>query len=146
MPTLSGEHRAEYLGSVVRSVRAHKRNLRNLRHAAAVVLVGWSLIMPPLSQDRQLVEKNAPFARWDTIGTYDTAAACSHELDKLTAVLAGNISYSVIQRRVLAGRGIAPDDPPIHSDKFEADYARAARACGRRPDQGGGEEIRMREP
>ena len=120
MPTPSGEHRAAYFWSVVRSVTAHQRNLMNLRHAAAVVLVGWSLIMPPLSQDRQLVEKNAPLARWDTIGTYDSAAACSHELDKLTAVLAGNISYSVIQRRVLAGKCIAADDPRIHSDNFEA--------------------------
>jgi hypothetical protein len=88
--------------------------------AAVLALVGWSLIMPPLSQDRQLVEKNAPLSRWDTISTYDTAAACSHELDKLTAVLAGNITYSVIQRRVLAGKCIAADDPRLHSDNFEA--------------------------
>jgi hypothetical protein len=88
--------------------------------AAVLALVGWSLIMPPLSDDRQLVEKNAPLSRWDTIGTYDTAAACSHELDKLTAVLAGNITYSVIQRRVLAGKCIAADDPRLHSENFEA--------------------------
>jgi hypothetical protein len=92
----------------------------NLRHVAALLLVGWSLIMPPLSDDRQQVEKNAPLARWDTISTYDTAAACNHELDKLTAVLAGNINYSVIQRRVLAGKCIAADDPRLHSDNFEA--------------------------
>jgi len=76
--------------------------------------------MPPLSQDRQLVEKNAPLSRWDTIGTYNNAAACSHELDKLTAVLAGNINYSVIQRRVLAGKCLAADDPRLHADNFEA--------------------------
>jgi hypothetical protein len=92
----------------------------NLRHLASVALVGWSLIMPPLSNDRQQVEKNAPLARWDTISTYDTAAACNHELDKLTAVLAGNINYSVIQRRALAGKCIAADDPRLHSDNFEA--------------------------
>jgi hypothetical protein len=92
----------------------------NVRHVAALLLVGWSLIMPPLSQDRQLVEKNAPLSRWDTIGTYDTAAACNHELDKLAAVVAGNISQSVLQRRVLAGKCIAADDPRIHSDNFEA--------------------------
>ena len=92
----------------------------NLRRAAALALVGWSLIMPPLSDNRQMVEKNAPLSRWDTIGTYDTAAACSHELDKLTAVLAGNINYSVIQRRVLAGKCLAADDPRLHSDNFEA--------------------------
>ena len=92
----------------------------NLRYAATLALVGWSLIMQPLSDNRQVVEKNAPFSRWDTIGTYDSAAACSHELDKLTAVLAGNINYSVIQRRVLAGKCLAADDPRLHSDNFEA--------------------------
>jgi hypothetical protein len=97
--------------------KSHQMNLRNV---AALVFVGWCLIMPPLSQDRQLVEKNAPFSRWDTIGTYDSAAACSHELDKLTAVLAGNINYSVIQRRVLAGKCLAADDPRLHADNFEA--------------------------
>jgi hypothetical protein len=91
-----------------------------VRHIAGLTLVGWCLIMPPLSRDRQVVEKNAPFSRWDTIGTYDSAAACSHELDKLTAVLAGNINYSVIQRRVLAGKCLAADDPRLHADNFEA--------------------------
>jgi hypothetical protein len=75
--------------------------------------------MPPLSQDHQRVEKNAAFSRWDTVGTYDTAAACGNELAKLIAVIAGNISYSVIQRRVLAGKCIAADDPRLHSDNFE---------------------------
>ena len=92
----------------------------NLHHTAGIVLVGWCLIMPPLSQDRQLVEKNAPLSRWDTIGTYNNAAACSHELDKLAAVVAGNITQSVLQRRVLAGKCVAADDPRIHSDNFEA--------------------------
>jgi hypothetical protein len=92
----------------------------NLRHAAVLALVGWSLIMPPLSDDRQLVVKNAPLSRWDTIGTYDTAAACNHELDKLAAVVAGNLTQSVLQRRVLAGKCIAADDPRLHSENFEA--------------------------
>ena len=90
----------------------------NALYAAA--LVGWSLIVPPLSQNNQVVDKNAPLARWDTVGTYDTAAACSKELDKLTALLAGNVTYTPIQSRVLAGRCIAADDPRIHSDNFEA--------------------------
>jgi hypothetical protein len=90
-----------------------------LRHVAALVFVGWCLIMPPLSDNRQAVEKKAPLSKWDTIGSYDTAAACRHELDKLTAVIAGNITYSVIQRRVLAGKCVAADDPRLHSDNFE---------------------------
>jgi len=86
----------------------------------AAAIVGFSLIVPPLSQNNQVVEKNAPLARWDIIGTYDTAAACNKELDKLTALLAGNVTYTPIQSRVLAGKCIAADDPRIHSDNFEA--------------------------
>ncbi len=90
------------------------------RQAAALALVGWCLIVPPLSQNHQLVEKNASLSHWETIGNYDTAAACKNELSKLTAIIAGNITYSVIQRRVLAGKCVAADDPRIHSENFEA--------------------------
>jgi len=90
-----------------------------LRHALAFVFVAWCLIMPPLSQDRQMVEKKVPLSGWDTIGSYDTAATCRNELAKLTALIAGNVAYSVIQKRALAGKCIAADDPRLHSDNFE---------------------------
>jgi len=96
-----------------------KQTRMKLRHVAAVTLVGWCLIMPPLSQDRQQVEKNAPFSRWDTVGNYQTSVGCKDELAKLTALITGNINLSVIQRRVLAGRCIAADDPRLHADNFE---------------------------
>jgi hypothetical protein len=86
----------------------------------AAALAGWSLIVPPLSQNNQVVEKNAPLARWEKVDTFDSAAACNKELDKLTALLAGNVTYTPIQSRVLAGKCIAADDPRIHSDNFEA--------------------------
>jgi len=91
----------------------------NPRHAAALALVGCYLMMPPVSQNHQLVE-NAPLSQWDKIESYDTAAACRNELAKLTALIAGNITYSLIQRRVLAGKCVAADDPRLHSENFEA--------------------------
>ncbi len=66
-----------------------------------------------------MVEKKIPLSRWDTIGSYDNAAKCKSELAKLTALLADNISLSVIQQRVLAGKCLAADDPRLHSDNFE---------------------------
>ena len=90
-----------------------------IRHTAGIALVGWCLIMPPLSQDRQQVDKKAPFSRWDTVGTYQTATGCKAELAKLTTLIAGNINLSVIQRRALAGKCIAADDPRLHADNFE---------------------------
>ncbi len=89
-----------------------------LRHVAAVTLVGWCLIMPPVDPYHQLVEQKAPFSRWDTIGTYDTAAGCRSELAKLTAVIAGNLTYSLVQKRALAGKCVAADDPRLHSDNY----------------------------
>jgi hypothetical protein len=88
------------------------------RHAA-LTLVGWCLIMPPLSRDRQQIENNAPLSRWETIGSYETAGACTNELAKLTALIAGNVNHTVIQTRVLAGKCIAADDPRLHADNFE---------------------------
>jgi hypothetical protein len=90
------------------------------RHAAAIVYVGWCLIMPPVSQDRQSVEENAAFSQWQKIGDYQTAAGCRAELAKLTSLIAGNINYTVIQKRVLAGKCVADDDPRLHSENFEA--------------------------
>jgi hypothetical protein len=91
-----------------------------LRHAAPPMLVAWCLIMPPISQSQQSIEKSAPLSRWETIGTYDTAAACTNELAKLTALIAGNITYSLIQQRTLAGKCVAADDPRLHADNYDA--------------------------
>ena len=90
-----------------------------VRHAVALVPVAWCLIVPPVSSDRQSVDNKAPLSRWDKIDSYDSAAACRSELAKLTALLADNVNYSVIQKRTLAGKCIAADDPRLHADNFE---------------------------
>jgi len=48
-----------------------------------------------------------------------TATGCKAELDKLTALITGNINLSVIQQRALAGKCIAADDPRLHADNLE---------------------------
>ena len=48
----------------------------NRRHAAALVLVGWYLIIPPLKSEWTL-NPDAPLSEWDITGNaLDTAAAC----------------------------------------------------------------------
>jgi hypothetical protein len=53
-----------------------------LRHAAAVALVGWYLMVPPLlppsaSRDRWAVNSGAPLGQWETLSSHDTADACT---------------------------------------------------------------------
>jgi hypothetical protein len=46
------------------------------RHAAALALVGWYLIIPPLKSE-WTPNPDAPLSEWDITGnTLDTAAAC----------------------------------------------------------------------
>jgi hypothetical protein len=66
------------------------------RHAAAVALIGWYLMLPPFY--KQGVDSNAPPSRWKERAAFDTAAACEEaqaKLAKCGAVLNG------------AGRGVS---------------------------------------
>lgn len=54
----------------------------NLRHAAAIALVGWYTIAPPIS-DGNLVELNLPLSVWERLGTFDTERECQEMLTAL---------------------------------------------------------------
>ncbi len=47
------------------------------RHAAALALVGWYLMVPPIGLDG-MPDAKAPLSRWTIglMGSYDTARAC----------------------------------------------------------------------
>jgi hypothetical protein len=47
----------------------------NPRHAAALALVGWYLMMPPALPD-ETPNPKAPLSQWDQVNEFDTAAAC----------------------------------------------------------------------
>jgi hypothetical protein len=65
----------------------------NLRHAAALALVGWYLMVPPLTEDGHParlsgpispdsvwgVEFKAPLSKWELNGTYNSASQCNEE-------------------------------------------------------------------
>ena len=55
----------------------------NLRHAAALALVGWYLMIPPVEfkgtatiPKSVFVASNAPFSEWEMSGSFDTAKEC----------------------------------------------------------------------
>ena len=57
-----------------------------LRHAAALALVGWYLMMPPPTKAPKYgwsVSLSEPLIRWHHVGSYDTAAECENARDSL---------------------------------------------------------------
>jgi hypothetical protein len=52
----------------------------NLRHAAALALVGWYLMVPPRASDHRTFIFDAPLREWSTImGSYDSAKECAND-------------------------------------------------------------------
>jgi hypothetical protein len=47
----------------------------NLHHAAALALVGWYLMVPPLTSDNKIHDA-APIAEWQILDSFDTAQHC----------------------------------------------------------------------
>ena len=54
-----------------------------LRHAAALALVGWYLMLPP-DQNPALPARDitAPISEWVRVGSFDSAVACEAEQQK----------------------------------------------------------------
>jgi hypothetical protein len=57
-----------------------------IRHAAALALVGWYLMLPPLgpSEKNFPVASEAPLVQWTNSGSFDTAKECEIERHKLS--------------------------------------------------------------
>jgi hypothetical protein len=52
-----------------------------LRHAAALALVGWYLMLPPVNQDTASVDSKAAVVHWTKLdGKYETEKACAKAL------------------------------------------------------------------
>jgi len=54
-----------------------------LRHAAAISLLGWDLLLPPVSLVTQHVNKDAPLSTWNVQRTYSRKKACEGRMDRL---------------------------------------------------------------
>ena len=52
----------------------------NVRHASALALVPWYLMMPPVGKTGRLnLDVKAPFSLWQTFKVYDTEKQCESE-------------------------------------------------------------------
>jgi hypothetical protein len=93
------------------------------RHAAALALVGWYLMVPPWNGPDSFDEK-APFNTWEQIDVYDSATDCSRYRVKDIEIISkssgllplrsdvGRDAKSV-RNRLVASRCIASDDPRL---------------------------------
>jgi hypothetical protein len=52
------------------------------RHAAALALVGWYLMVPPTTKNH-VVHYEEPISGWQIIDSFDTAQACKDMLTSL---------------------------------------------------------------
>jgi hypothetical protein len=88
----------------------------NVRHAAALALVGWYLMTPPLASDRLDVERDAPLSTWKQGGAFDTAKDCEANLSdglKRLDHANGEKQFPSFYHEFLYARCIAVDDPRL---------------------------------
>jgi hypothetical protein len=102
------------------------------RHAAALALVGWYLMMPPFvrvvpdprnpSRDSVAPDSDVPLSKWFWSGSFDSVVACQRSQEKEIAETQrrNSLSHSPpaeIDRNVEAAfweaRCIASDDPRL---------------------------------
>jgi hypothetical protein len=74
------------------------------RHAAALALVGWYLMVPPSEH------VNLPISRWNHIASFDTADKC--EADRVNSEK-GNRDDPAKHKLILLSECIASDDPRL---------------------------------
>ena len=81
----------------------------NLRHAAALALVVWYLMVPPVHNGKHV---NVPIAQWVNLKGFDSASACENFADRLLKVAKekGN-NTQIIAAQV--HECIATDDPRL---------------------------------
>jgi hypothetical protein len=82
----------------------------DLRHAAALALVGWYLMAPPMTADKKVLT-DAPFSGWLIVGSYDSADACSTNLTKLR--VSSEQWESWRRERTMRSACISTDDPRL---------------------------------
>lgn len=52
------------------------------RHAVALALVGWYLMVPP-TKDANQIDPSVPLPKWVVLRAFDTADACNEAQDQL---------------------------------------------------------------
>jgi hypothetical protein len=91
-----------------------------LRHAAALALVGWYLMIPPAVVEHgnhRIYTKAAPLSRWSLFQSFDTAKDCQKAATALrqgvVSALSANPKQPLDNLRPMYAICIATDDPRL---------------------------------
>jgi hypothetical protein len=91
----------------------------NLRHAAALALVGWYLMIPPLVGDPFYIDHTARLSEWKIESSYDTAEQCESARKRKSgdSGLSGQIlepgSRAMMDAALGYAQCVANDDPRL---------------------------------
>ena len=105
----------------------------NSRHAAALVLLGWHLIVPPSLtwKSKQTQLANVAADRWEIIETHDNEKRCLARLDRLEVKALRDwqrkpLTFKLMQavNRQLAAECVDDSDPRINPIAPGGDFAR----------------------
>ena len=106
-----------FLTASLPTIRASRKNRMQLRHAAALALVGWYLLVPPSMNGSGNLNAKAPLAQWINEGAFDRADECeSARANGATATAGGATSEQQIKslREMFAhAQCIGTDDPRL---------------------------------
>ena len=84
-----------------------------LRHAAALALVGWYLMAPPLYEGHKS-NLDAPLSEWVILDSFDSANDCWRERSIMNTDHKRDFKHDSIQRERLGSIScIATDDPRL---------------------------------
>jgi hypothetical protein len=82
------------------------------RHAAALALVSWYLLAPPLYKGE--VDENAPLKEWTVLQSFSTVVECSQWLSMLLHRASLDPAMkTVVKHRLLAASCKSSDDPRL---------------------------------
>jgi hypothetical protein len=89
--------------------------MMKFRHAAALALVGWYLIMPPLRStgSSDCYDANVPISQWQRIEAFDTAEQCKAASTKYALSHKQHGLDCALASAWLDAQCIATDDPRL---------------------------------
>jgi hypothetical protein len=100
------------------------------RHAAALALVGWYLMVPFPDAPGQTPNFRATLSQWNQMGAFDTAVACDKEREsrrKLAAEALEQVKREIIEDFLRRNKAAQPSNrppskvpPKVHDDEVTA--------------------------